>query len=391
MKSIKTFLILALLGVGCMLGLEAKLLPTDISQKEKPATLKILLKEGVSKANVEAKGRFYMYNISNNLPLDQGVFGKKGELMIACNGLKWGDHTTNVTKIRLVPGDSQSSILVDGIQYKGCIDFYTFGKTLTIVNELDIENYLRATLTPKIQERLPAEVIESLAIVARTNAYYFLQSQGDKLWHISAQAAGYQGYALSFRKPFIEKGIDKTRHIIMTFEGKPFPAYWSENSAGSTTTFSAVFRKEALVPPGIKTPYAEYERENHKWAFALTKNELAELSGAEKVTGVDLFCDSGSNKVYAMRIKDGGEVHDIPFTKLQALVGEKRLKSNDFTVTSKRDGVIFKGYGKGLGMGLCLLSAKKMADRGDKSPKILKTFFPGVEIIRERTYSNPSP
>ena len=368
-------------------SLRASTFPVDRSQVDKPATLKVLLVHGVDKVFVEAKGRYSVFNLTNNLLLDSGIFGKKGELCLVDGGIKWGQHHPKIDNIRLVPGDSQSTFLLNGIEYKGCLNIRSFGKNLTIINEIDVESYLSATLSPKFPNKLPHEMAEAIAVIARTNAYYFLNNANESLWHVSADKVGYQGYAFTFQKPFLERALEKTRHIIMTYEGQAFPAFWTENSAGRTTTFSAVFRKEALLPPGVKAPFAAHERENSKWAFALSKDRLADLIDAQNVTGVDLFCDSGSNKVYALRIKDGGNAHDISFTLLQQLLGEQKLQSNDFTITSKRDRVIFQGYGQGLGMGLCLLSAKKMAERGDKAPAILKTFFPGIVIAHQHTLS----
>lgn len=365
----------------------AKSPPSDISQVDKPATLKVLLVSGADRVFLEAKGRYNLYNLDTNLLIDSGIFGKRGDLFPLDGGLTWGEPIPKIDRIRIVPGDSQSSLLVNGIEYKGCLDIRTFGNRLTIINEIDVESYLSATLTPKFTEKLSPEVAEAVVVTARTNAYYFLREQASALWHVSADKVGYQGYALAYQKPFIDRAIEKTRHIVMIYKGAPFPAYWTENSAGKTTTFSAVFRKEALVPPGVVSPYAAYDREESKWSFVMTKNALASLAGARSITAVDLFCDKDSSKVYALRIKDGGLVHDIPFSKLQDAIGERRLKSNDFTVASKQSTLIFQGYGQGHGMGLCLYSAKKMADRGDNAPSILKTFFPGVELVHKHTFT----
>lgn len=370
-----------------MTSLRAGSYPIDQSQVDKPATLKVLLIHGVDKVFIEAKGRYSVFNLSNNLLLDSGIFGKKGELCLVDGGIKWGEHHPKIHHIRIVPGDSQSTVLVDGIEYKGCLDIRTVGATFTIINEVDVESYLSSTLSAKFIEKLPSELAEALAITARTNAYYFLNDAKDAAWHVSAEKVGYQGYALTFQKPSLERSIEKTRHIIMTYEGRPFPAYWTEDSAGQTTTFSAVFRKEALVPPGVKAPIASYHRENSKWAFALSKERLANLIDAQGVTGIDLFCDAGSSKVYALRVKDGGKNHDVSFARLQQLVGEKKLQSNDFTVTHQRDRVIFQGFGQGLGMGLCIYSAKIMAERGEKAPHILKAFFPNVLITNQHSLS----
>lgn len=360
-------------------------LPVDRSQVDKPATLKVLLVHGAERVFIEAKGRYSVFNLSDNLLVDSGIFGKKGELSLIDGGIKWGEHHPHINHIRLVPGDSKSTFLVDGIEYKGCLNIRSFGGQLTVINEVDVETYLSATLNPKFPSKLPDEMAEAIAVVARTNAYYFLTHAQNPSWHVSAENVDYQGYAFTFQKPYITRAIERTRHLIMTYEGQPFPSFWTENSAGRTTSYSAVFRKEALVPPGVKAPFAAHDREKNKWAFEVSKEQLAHLVNAQSVTGVDLFCDTHSNKVYALRIKDGGNIHDISFSSLQQLLGEKRLKSNDFTITSKPGRVLFQGYGQGHGMGLCLYSAQMMAQRGDNAPTILKTFFPGTIISHQHT------
>jgi SpoIID/LytB domain protein len=54
--------------------------------------------------------------------------------------------------------------------------------------------------------------------------------------------------------------------------------------------------------------------------------------------------------------------------------------SNDLTVTLKGREVVFNGYGKGLGVGLCLYSASAMAQNGEMADKILAKFYPQTEL-----------
>ncbi len=365
--------------------LSARKTATDLSRIDKPATLKVLLVHGAPSVFVEAKGKYSVFNLAGDLLLDSGIFGKKGDISSSEGWLKWGGHLPKISAIRLVPGDSQSTFLVDGVEYKGCLDIRSLGDSITVINEIDVESYLSAMLSLKFEEPLTSEVAEALAIVARTNALYFIKTATSALWHVKASHVGYHGYGFCFQKPFIDRAIEKTRHIVMTYDGAPFPAFWTENSAGKTTHFSAVFRKEALVPPGVSVPIAEHERDQHKWATQVSKEKLSHLCNTGAITGIDLFCDEESAKVYAVRLKTGGEKKDIPFHKFQRLVGDKILPSNDFTVSSKNNALYFTGYGKGLGMGLCLLSAKKMADQGKKAPEMLAAFFPGVQIVPQHS------
>ena len=105
------------------------------------------------------------------------------------------------------------------------------------------------------------------------------------------------------------------------------------------------------------------------------------LFGVKKITGVDLYQDTFSNKVYGVRLKDGENNKDIDFFALQSAIGKKLIKSNDFIVFLRDNEIHFVGYGKGHGVGLCLYSASCMAQNGDIAVKILSKFFPNTFIL----------
>jgi SpoIID/LytB domain protein len=49
-------------------------------------------------------------------------------------------------------------------------------------------------------------------------------------------------------------------------------------------------------------------------------------------------------------------------------------------VQLKGDDLVFTGYGEGLGVGLCLYSAKALAEKGQKATEILNAFFPETRL-----------
>ena len=64
------------------------------------------------------------------------------------------------------------------------------------------------------------------------------------------------------------------------------------------------------------------------------------------------------------------------------MFGKERMQSNDFVIKLIDQRIEFKGYGKGLGTGICLLSAKDMANSGKSTSRILSTFYPNTKIIK---------
>jgi stage II sporulation protein D len=105
------------------------------------------------------------------------------------------------------------------------------------------------------------------------------------------------------------------------------------------------------------------------------------------LTKISLFSEKKSGKVYALKIANEDSSSDVDFFTLQQVIGENKLKSNDFTIDVKGENVTFKGYGQGHGTGLCLYSATLMAHQGADAAKILATFFPQTNIEKLRSLS----
>jgi SpoIID/LytB domain protein len=66
--------------------------------------------------------------------------------------------------------------------------------------------------------------------------------------------------------------------------------------------------------------------------------------------------------------------------EIRRWLSRSHLYSSAFVVTSEGGRFIFHGAGWGHGVGLCQIGAAVMATQGFLAEKILKHYFPGVEI-----------
>ena len=172
----------------------------------------------------------------------------------------------------------------------------------------------------------------------------------------------------------------------MTYEGQPFAATWNTNCAGKTASFQSIFRRDTQAPSGVDVNFAAKDREESRWSLDIPASELARIAQANRVTGLDLYIDHLSDKVYAIKVRDGTRSKDVDFITLQKALGEDRLLSNDFTVELDEKMVHFRGYGVGHGVGLCLYSSIQMAKKGDSAPEILDEFYPETKLDKMRSY-----
>jgi stage II sporulation protein D len=361
---------------------------TLLNQAEtgKVATIKILLEKDSEGVFLEARGSFVVYNPENGKKVSSGRHGKRFYCHPHSEGIKWGEDFLGIFQLQIEPTSPDTTFLVNGIQYRGAIAIYHVEDTISIINEVDVESFIKSILSENIQTSLPNNVLDAIAIIARTNAYYTALTNHEAFWHTTAKEVGYSGMGLNLQNLAIDSAVDNTRHLVMTYEEQPFPGSWTQHCAGKTASYGSIFRKNIPTPDGVDSPFAASSRQDSHWNFTLDSQELAKVVKTNRVTGMDLFIDHFSGKVYATRIHDGMHTEDINFLDLQKALGTDKLKSNDFTVTIKGNVATFEGYGDGAGVGLCLYSATQMAERGDTAPQILMAFFPHSHLEKMREY-----
>jgi stage II sporulation protein D len=390
MRVISVFLAVTLYGVSLMTAwadgdLPADTIATNFAEPAPPQNIRVLLKKDATEALLEVKGPYYLFNPKDGTKLSTGLLGKRFLVHSISNGLQWGEKFPGLYQFMIVPKSEETSIFVDGVQYGGHVAIYSTGTHINIVNDLDIESYVRDQLSSAQLPGTEGEVLSALAILARTNAYYTVMRHQDVFWNVSAADAGYQGCGLIAPHSPVIKAVDSTRHLILvqTKAGRPLPfaTAWTEHSAGKTASYETMFRKETVSSAsGISAPHAALDRSETKWSYAIGKKSLAQQFGLAQVDSVELFTDPVSNKVYGIRLKEGQEVQNVDFFTLQSRLGRQYLLSSDFTVMLKDDSVFFNGFGKGHGVGLCLYSAAAMAQNGDNAVKILSKFYPDAYL-----------
>lgn len=357
----------------------------DNEESSTPPSIKILIGENVEGALVEAKGPYRVVDPNTNKSLSHGSRLKRYYLQRQPDGLKWGEGYPGIFQIKIVPEAEETSILVDGIQYKGSLEAYIVDGQIHLVNNVPIEIYLKSLLTDNFAgSSLSKVAIDSLAIVARTDLYNKVIQNRRAFWHLDAKKVGYKGYAITHIKPEIDRAVDSTQYLVMLHKNRPFPTTWTENCAGITADFRAIFRKNVEVPDGVLSSYARKDRERYKWKYAIPLSEFEKRIPIHGVKGIDLYKDPKTEKVYGIRIKGTKETRSLDFNEFWNKMGKNNVRSNDMTVflDSKTNQILFEGYGEGPGVGLCIFSASAMAKNGESAPQILANFYPFTSLAK---------
>lgn len=377
-KSIYSIFCLMTLIANAPLVAKTKPAPVALLEEKLPE-LKVLIKQDVPGVLLESKGGYVVSDPANGKKLSSSKKSKRFYLHAQQDGLKWGEGFPGIYQLHVSGALPKDTFLIDGIEYEGLISVYDIENQLAIVNQVPIESYLKSFMTEKFDgEHLDMHVLKALAIVLRTQFYYTSAKNKNAFWQVDRSNSTFLGCSNQAIDRYVEEAIDSTKAIILTFNYRPFFAEWTEHSAGTTASFPMIFRKNILSPHGVEAPLARKDKDNTRWTFSMQKSQLAQMVKANRVTAIDTFEDSHSKRIYAVRVKDGNHHLDFDFFAFQKLMGEKYLKSNQFTVNFDQDMVKFEGFGKGHGVGLCLFSANEMAKKGSTVEEILLAFFPNT-------------
>lgn len=223
------------------------------STVQKPPKLRILILHDKEGAVVEVKGKYKLHDPNTGDHISTRFVGKRKYMQAVRDGIKWGEEFPGLFQLLIVPDESSTTTVVDGIEYKGPIYIYDIGGSISMINEVSIEDFLSSSLAQKYRSPMPEEALNAIAIAARTDAYYASANPRNQYWSIDGQAAGYQGFAAVDRSSGIEKAIGDTRFMVMSNSGNGeeqinvFPAHWSnEPPTGGQQLNSKISVQEAI-------------------------------------------------------------------------------------------------------------------------------------------------
>jgi stage II sporulation protein D len=227
----------------------------------KPSKINVLIEKSVEEALLEARGPYYVFNPQDGLKISSGILEKRFMVRATSIGIKWGQEFPGIHQILLAPRSKETSILVNGIQYKGAIAIYKINNKINIVNIIDVESYLKSFLTSQFKYPLEYEAMAAVTIAARTTAYFQIYKNKDSYWHVDGKKINYQGSSLVIPDSAITNAVESTHNLILvnTIEENPLPfaALWTEHCAGKTAPFHIIFRKDLNAPKeGVEVLHA---------------------------------------------------------------------------------------------------------------------------------------
>lgn len=257
--------------------------------------------------------------------------------------------------------------------------------TLTIINQIDIDEYLKGVLPLEAHHDWPIETLKAHAVVSRTFALFKSIEKQDQNFSLrdTVQSQVYGG-AL-FHKRATDRAIEITEGEILTFQGNIFPAYFHASCGGHTVQADHIWRVEPN-PVLNGTPCQFCGGSKHsKWSLGISLAEVEAIMQkkgfpAKNLKQISFDDRDSSGRVSKVTLEYQRSKLIIPAIDFRAFIGYNRLRSLKAHVEIKNENVHIHGFGWGHGVGFCQWGAKRQAEVGRTYREILEFYFPGSEI-----------
>ena len=255
-----------------------------------------------------------------------------------------------------------------------------------IINELDLEDYVRSVVGEEMGSKWPIEALKAQAVLARTYAMYRKSCRCAVDYDLCATVNSqvFTGGAKEKEGPAL--AARETEGKILTYDGAPIEAVYHSTCGGLTEDACNVWDAKY---PYLKSRECNYCKDSpyYKWKKRITIPELDEslVEAGYMINGlksIKVLERSPSERIMKLRlIGESGSVvlKGVDFRKA---VGYSKLPSTAFETHREGDNFVFLGKGSGHGVGLCQFGAKGMAEDGKSYQEILQYYYPGVTLSR---------
>jgi stage II sporulation protein D len=302
--------------------------------------------------------------------------------------LRAGDHDLKLLLPRPAgSGHGASARLYDeqsALQVSGSIQLVRRGKGVLVINQVDLEEYVKGVVPAEVNSAWHPEMLKVQAIAARTYALYQHMLSASRDYDVAAtiQDQVYRGRRGMDAR--VVAAVESTRGLVVTHLGAPIYAAFSSTAAGITEDAVIVWSKDLPYLKGVECPF-DLESPYYQWKASFTVEKLEQSLRKQgfpvgAIATMTPLTYSRAGRVATLRILHSKGELILRGEELRKAVGYTVVPSTQFTIDSMGRDVVLSGYGAGHAVGLCQWGAKELAELGYSFSSILRYYYPGTEL-----------
>ncbi|MFC1639700.1 SpoIID/LytB domain-containing protein [Gemmatimonadota bacterium] len=338
--------------------------------------------------------------------------GEEARVVPSTDGVRVEGRSGGSRRLTFESREDSRYLLVNGREYRGSVEVISNGATLTTVNVVSTEAYLRGVVGVEmgLRQRNERAALEAQAIASRT---YALKNRGRFRAAGFDLRAGVQDQAYLGVERETELGSEAVRStagLVVTYRGDLISAFFHSTCGYSTASPAEAFRTVQAVPylrpVSDRRPSTGYYCDlspRFRWTVEWEGNELRDILRQTVPTLLGVNAEL-VDEVYAVRVQTLGPSRRVTELRLQVGSGEipvygpdlrrvfltperRPLGSTAIEISTERlagggTSARITGAGWGHGVGMCQWGALGRARAGQTAQEILQTYYQGTRLER---------
>ena len=374
---------------------EFKRTPRYESAYDAPPTIRVQLAKDAGperKISLEVSGR-YLVTTAKGVKFEASNLSG-GLLRVDRDGVHIGAHPFGPGYLKLHV-ERSGSLAVNGRNYRGAL-LVIPGKSnrFTLINELDLESYLRGVIAGEVPSHWPETALRAQAIASRTYALWRMKTSLKRQYDVTADIYSQIYAGAGGETKATDKAVAATRGVVMLYNKMLFPAYFHSCCGGHTADAYTVWREYKISPlSGVKSEYCRHTPA-FSWRQHFTENFIVKalkkhnpklkLSNLTDIVRKDIGPSGHASRVKLV-FSEGD--YEITADALRKYLGTDKhgflaLRSTKFTLAHRKGQFWFLGKGNGHGVGMCQWCAFEMAKQNFSAGRLLAHFYPKSKLWR---------
>ena len=156
----------------------------------------------------------------------------KGQIAVEKNG----EYVPLNTDALVLRTDTTGFVSTKGKWYRGKLLIKNTGGSLTVINDISVEEYIRGVVPTEMSPSWEYEALKAQAIAARSFALANLGKQAKYGYDLKDNTEDQAYGGASSETDKTNRAVDETEGLVLTYDMKIISAYYSASAGGYTNT-----------------------------------------------------------------------------------------------------------------------------------------------------------
>ncbi|MDR1915760.1 MAG: SpoIID/LytB domain-containing protein [Synergistaceae bacterium] len=290
--------------------------------------IKIGIADGVKSGKISGKGLVLTDAKGTKVSLGDGS-------VIAVSGNGISAAKKNLTlPVRV---SAKGGLGWENVRYRGSLSLVRGGGGFTVVNELDLESYLRGILKMEMNPEWPFEALKAQAILARTYAAKNRGRFAARGYDLDATENSQVYRGVNAEDPRTDRAVAETKGMVLTWSGATADIFYHSDSGGSTADVSHVwggtipYLKTRAEPVNYTSPYSTWQATVSAAQISSIMSNMGKNVG--RVSSVEVAQRDSAGRAIALRVTGDLGSSVIKAHAFRMAAGSSVIRSTNFNIS----------------------------------------------------------